>query len=123
MRYHEILAMLQDTAAGLLARPPPDPDAATRVDLRGQRVVTIDDESTREIDDGLAVEHLPGGGHRLWVHVADPTRWLNGADHPLCVEALARTRTLYLPTGTPSWGTTGWPLSAGHRVGSRNADL
>jgi hypothetical protein len=33
--YHEILAVLQEIAAGLLTRPPPDPDAATWVDLRG----------------------------------------------------------------------------------------
>lgn len=29
-----------------------------------------------QVDDGLSLEELPGGGVKLWVHVADPTRWV-----------------------------------------------
>ena len=78
--------------------PPADPDAAIRQDLSHHELVTIDDASTRDIDDGLAVETMPDGRHRLWVHIADPTRWVTQGD-PVDVEARRRAKTLYLPTG------------------------
>lgn len=49
-----------------------------------------------EVDDGLSVEQLPDGTIRLWVHVADPTRWL-APGSALDLEARARIRTLYYP--------------------------
>lgn len=73
-----------------------DPDAANREDLTHLRVLTIDDAGTKEVDDGLSLEELPGGGVRLWVHVADPTRSLRPGG-PLDLAARKRTRTLYLP--------------------------
>jgi exoribonuclease-2 len=39
-------------------------------------VYTIDDASTRDVDDGISVEQADDGQLLLWVHVADPTRWL-----------------------------------------------
>lgn len=89
---------LQALADALQSNPPADPDAAIRQDLTHHEVVTIDDASTRDIDDGLAVEVMPDGRHKLWVHIADPTRWLAQGD-PLDVEARRRAKTLYLPTG------------------------
>ena len=47
----------------------------TRVDLTAQRVYTLDDSATREIDDGLALE--PGRWSLDWVHIADPARLIN----------------------------------------------
>ena len=76
---------------------PPDDPHVDRLDLTHLKVYTIDDESTKEIDDGLSVEVLPAG-HRLWIHIADPTRWLVPGDE-LDLEARRRTTTLYLPTG------------------------
>lgn len=80
-----------------LAAPPPDADT-NRLDLTHLKVYTIDDESTREIDDGLSVEFLPDSQQRLWIHIADPTRWLVPGDE-LDLEARRRCTTLYLPTG------------------------
>jgi exoribonuclease II len=76
---------------------PPDDPHVDRLDLTHLKVYTIDDESTKEIDDGLSVEVLPDG-HRLWIHIADPTRWLVPGDE-LDLEARRRTTTIYLPTG------------------------
>ncbi len=77
---------------------PPADSNADRLDLTHLKVYTIDDESTREIDDGLSLEILPDGQQRLWIHIADPTRWLTPGDD-LDLEARRRTTTLYLPTG------------------------
>lgn len=33
-----------------------------------------------QVDDGLSVEVLPDGRRRVWIHVADPTRWLQPHD-------------------------------------------
>ncbi len=77
--------------------PPTDLDT-NRLDLTHLKVYTIDDESTTEIDDGLSWEVLLDGQERLWVHIADPTRWLMPEDE-LDLEARKRGSTVYLPTG------------------------
>jgi len=86
-----------DLAKAYLASPPPDPDP-NRLDLTHLKVYTIDDESTQEIDDGLSLELLPDGQERLWIHIADPSRWLSPGDE-LELEARRRSTSLYLPTG------------------------
>lgn len=92
---------VQEAAAALLAAPPPDPDEGRRLDLTHHQVITIDDASTTEVDDGLSVEFLGEGRARLWVHIADPTRWIH-PNQPLDLEARRRASTLYLPTGARS---------------------
>ncbi|MBW4615972.1 MAG: ribonuclease R [Desmonostoc vinosum HA7617-LM4] len=77
--------------------PPTDLDT-NRLDLSYLKVYTIDDESTTEIDDGLSWELLADGREQLWVHIADPTRWLVPEDE-LDLEARKRGSTVYLPTG------------------------
>lgn len=86
-----------EVAQACLISPPVDPDS-NRLDLTHLKVYTIDDESTQEIDDGLSVETLSTGQQRLWIHIADPTRWLSPGDE-LDLEARRRGTTVYLPTG------------------------
>ena len=74
------------------------PDSVPRQDLTHFHVYTIDDESTTEIDDGLSIETLANGKQRLWIHIADPTRWMVPNDI-LDREARKRGTTIYLPTG------------------------
>ncbi|MFH7026976.1 MAG: ribonuclease catalytic domain-containing protein [Heteroscytonema crispum UTEX LB 1556] len=88
---------VSEVAQQRLNPPPADPDA-NRLDLTHLKVYTIDDESTTEIDDGLSWETLPDGREKLWVHIADPTRWLEPEDD-LDLEARKRGSTVYLPTG------------------------
>ena len=73
-------------------------EAYNRLDLTHLKVCTIDDESTREIDDGLSVEYLDDGTTKIWVHIADPTRIVDPGDE-LDLEARRRSTSLYLPTG------------------------
>lgn len=92
---------------------PPDDLERDRLDLTHQKVYTIDDESTQEIDDGVSVETLPDGREQIWIHIADPTRLLQPEDE-LDQEARRRSTSLYLPTGMipmfPSQLATG-PMS------------
>jgi exoribonuclease-2 len=74
------------------------PGDAGRVDLCAQRCVTIDDDDTRDIDDGLAYERLTDGRERIWIHVADPGR-LIPAGSELDLEARRRGSSLYLAQG------------------------
>jgi len=76
----------------------PISDRMDRQDLTHLHIYTIDDESTTEIDDGLSIETLPSGKQRLWIHIADPTRWMEPNDI-LDREARKRGTTIYLPTG------------------------
>jgi exoribonuclease-2 len=89
--------MVIDVAQQVVESPPPDSDS-NRLDLTHLKVYTIDDESTQEIDDGLSVETLPDGRQRIWIHIADPTRFVSPGDQ-LDLEARRRSTTLYLPTG------------------------
>ena len=78
--------------------PPIDSDV-NRLDLTHLKVYTIDDESTKEIDDGLSIEYLgEEKTPRLWIHIADPTRLISPGDE-LDLEARRRSTSLYLPTG------------------------
>ncbi len=86
-----------EVAQQCLDSPPPDLDI-DRLDLTYLKVYTIDDESTSEIDDGVSWEILADGRQKLWVHIADPTRWLIPEDE-LDKEARRRATTVYLPTG------------------------
>ncbi|KPQ36347.1 MAG: exoribonuclease II [Phormidium sp. OSCR] len=105
-----------DVAQRCLTNFPPDTDP-NRLDLTHLKLYTIDDASTREIDDGLSVEFLDGDRQRLWVHIADPTRWLTPGDE-LDLEARRRCTTVYLPTGMtpmlpPELATGPMSLNAG----------
>lgn len=95
------------------------PGDAERLDLSGQRSVTIDDADTCDIDDGLALETTPAGQVKIWIHVADPGR-LIALDSPLDLEARRRGSSLYLASGIlpmfPEALATGpMSLRAGHR--------
>ena len=94
MQFSEsVLAAAQDR----LTLTPPDLELH-RKDLTHLKVYTIDDESTAEIDDGLSLETLENGRQRVWIHIADPSRWVSLGDE-LDKEAQRRSTTVYLPTG------------------------
>ena len=88
---------IEAAIAQVMENPPED--LSSRTDLTHLKVYTVDDESTREIDDGLSCEPLEDGRQKLWIHIADPTRWLTPGD-ALDTEARKRCTTVYLPTGT-----------------------
>ena len=86
----EVMAL----ALSSIDQPPPDP--CQRRDLTHLHTYTIDDASTAEIDDALSIESCPDGRTCLWIHIADPSRWVTIGD-PLDREARKRGTTVYLP--------------------------
>lgn len=82
----------------VLAQPPPDSDEGKRLNLRQLPVYTIDPHDAYEIDDGLSIQTDEDGDTWVYVHVADPTRWIT-PDSPLDLLARDRAQSLYLPNG------------------------
>jgi ribonuclease R len=69
-----------------------------RRDLRNDLVVTVDDDSSRDLDDALSARVEPDGSVRVWVHIADV------AEHVLPGSAVDRAAaevptSVYLPQG------------------------
>ena len=96
---HGFTQQLLEEADQLVAQAHlPFPGDGDRVDRCEQRVVTIDDDDTLDIDDGLALETTAEGRQRLWIHIADPGR-LVAAGTPLDLEARRRGTSLYLARG------------------------
>ena len=92
-------ADLLEEAERLVARNTTEqPGDSTRLDLCHQRCVTIDDEETRDIDDGIALEQREDGNARIWIHIADPGRLIE-VDSALDLEARRRGSSLYLARG------------------------
>lgn len=72
------------------------PDCSHRRDLTALPLFTIDNHSTRDMDDALYAEALPEGGWRLVVGIADPSAYV-AADSALDLVARERGYTTYLP--------------------------
>lgn len=67
-----------------------------RIDLTHLPLVTIDGESTKDMDDALYAQQLENGGYEVTVAIADPTAYI-AADDEMDKVARARGFTIYLP--------------------------
>lgn len=73
--------------------------SANRKDMTNLSWLTIDAESTQDMDDALYAEALTDGGWLLRVAIADPAFWIK-PDSALDVEARKRSTSVYLPKQT-----------------------
>ena len=60
---------------------------------------SIDDDSTKDVDDVLSIEQLDNGNWRVGVHIADVSAYVPKGSE-LDEEAMRRATSIYLPTGT-----------------------
>ncbi|KAI8929283.1 hypothetical protein BC831DRAFT_444578 [Entophlyctis helioformis] len=73
----------------------PDEEIQKRMDLRGERIFSIDPETAKDLDDAVSCKRLPNGDFEVGVHIADVSYFV----HPgtaLDAEALHRATTVYL---------------------------
>ena len=82
--------------AARMPRKIPPKEIAARERFDDPAAVTIDGETARDFDDAVAVADLPGGGWRLFVHVADVSYYVKPGD-TIDKEAQARGTSVYFP--------------------------
>ncbi len=78
---------------------PRNVDLAGRENWTGKTIVTIDGASTKDFDDAITAEALPGGGFRIAVHVADVGHYV-AEGSALDLEAFRRSTSVYYPGRT-----------------------
>jgi len=83
-------------AAAKMVRAISPKDLASRERFDDPPPVTIDGETARDFDDAVSVAELPGGGYRLFVHVADVSFYVRPGD-TIDQEAQARGTSVYFP--------------------------
>lgn len=92
LREHFPLPVVEE--AKRIAVPVSEEEVLRRRDLRGLRMVTIDGEDAKDLDDAVSIEKI-ASGYRLGVHIADVSHYVR-EDSKLDKEALARGTSVYL---------------------------
>ncbi|CAL2268072.1 unnamed protein product [Prunus armeniaca] len=76
-----------------------DPDEIERKDLTHLKVYAIDVDEADELDDALSATRLQDGRIKIWIHVADATRFVQPGSI-VDREAMRRGTSVFLPTAT-----------------------
>lgn len=90
----ELISAAESLLSGLS-----NPDEIERKDLTHLKVYAIDVDEADELDDALSATRLQDGRIKIWIHVADPTSFVQ----PVSIldrEAMKRGTSVFLPTAT-----------------------
>lgn len=86
-------SVLKEAAA--LPHDPSAADIAGRLDLRKERIFTIDGADAKDFDDAISIKRTDDGGHEVGVHIADVSHYVEAGTF-LDAEALTRATSVYL---------------------------
>ncbi|CAK8575001.1 unnamed protein product [Lathyrus sativus] len=89
------------SAAQSLLSDSSDPDEINRKNLTNLKVYAIDVDEADELDDALSATKLQDGRIKIWIHVADATRYVQPGSI-MDREAMRRGTSVFLPTATYS---------------------
>lgn len=72
-----------------------DSEISARLDLRKEKIITIDGDNSKDFDDAVSIRKLPNG-YKLGVHIADVSHYVKEGT-PLDLTAFERGTSIYLP--------------------------
>lgn len=66
-----------------------------RIDLRNLKTITIDSESSKDLDDALSIEKQDDDNYKVYIHISDVSHFIK-LNSPLDIEARSRGNSTYL---------------------------